>query len=190
MTALVPEGEWIHVFGERAVPFASETLLARFPLADTAADEWSPRLEFLSGAGDRWEPAYDAARAFVVPGLPGTTEATVDWDRRLGWYSFRIPPLTFEIRLYTAAALAGPWRDHGVVYRLPARWSVPRRPDGAPRYAAYAVKAHSWLGHGSDVVLTYNVNLLDGTYESAAAAAEREDAFYVPQVVRVAPWGR
>jgi hypothetical protein len=52
------------------------------------------------------------------------------------------------------------------------------------------VKAHPWLGDGSDVVLTYNVNLLDGTYESAAAAAEREDAFYVPQVVRVAPWGR
>jgi len=190
MTALVPEGDWIYLFGERARPFASETLLARFPATDVVAADWSPQLEFLSAGGDRWEPAYDPARAYVVPGLPGTTEATVQWDRRLGWYSFRIPPLTFEIRLYTAAALAGPWRDRGVVYRLPARWSEPRRPDGTPRYAAYAVKAHPWLGGGSDIVLTYNVNLLDGTYESAAAAAEREDAFYVPQVVRITPWSR
>lgn len=190
MTALVPDGDWIHVFGERAVPFASETLLARFRASDAHGADWTPRLEFLSDGGRRWLPAYDPARAFTLPGLPGTTEATVHWDRRLGWCTFRIPPFAFEIRLYTAGALAGPWRDRGVVYQLPARWSAPRRPDGTPRYAAYAVKAHPWLGDGSDVVLTYNVNLLDGTYESAAAAAEREDAFYVPQVVRVAPWGR
>jgi hypothetical protein len=187
MTALVRDGAWIYVFGERARPLASETLLARFPVADVLADTWSPHLEFLAGAGDHWDASYDATRAFVVPGLPGTTEATVYWDRRLGWYSFRIPPLTFDVRLYTAAALAGPWRDRGIVYRLPARWREPRRPDGAPRYVAYAVKAHPCLGNGSDIVLTYNVNLLDGTYDSAAAAAERQDAFYVPQVIRVTP---
>lgn len=188
MTALVPDGEWIHVVGERAGPRGSETLLARFPVADVAADVWAPHLEFLAGAGDRWSPTYVAAESFVVPGLPGTTEATVHRHPRLGWYTFRILPLTFDVRLYTADALAGPWRDRGVVYRLPPRWREPRRPDGAAVYAAYAVKAHPWLSDGDDLVLTYNVNLLDGTYESAAAAAEREDGFYVPQVVRVAPW--
>lgn len=190
MTALVPVGAWIYVFGERADPQRSETLLARFPVADVSAPSWAPHLEFLSDAGDRWDSEYDPCRAFVVPGLPGATEASVYRHPRLGWYSFRILPFTFEIRLFTAAALAGPWEDRGVVYRLPARWREPRRPDGLPRYLAYAVKAHPALGDDTSIVLTYNVNLLDGTYRSAAAAAEAEEGFYVPQVVRVAPWRR
>ena len=46
-------------------------------------------------------------------------------------------------------------------------------PDGTtPRYAAYAAKAHPELTSGHGAAVTYNVNLLSGSMESAIVANE------------------
>jgi hypothetical protein len=185
MTALVHQARHVYLFGELGTGLAQATVLARLRLADLTAEDFVVRPEYLLQRGDvlTWSPDFDEARLARVPGLPGTSEATIQHHPAWGWYTFRIPPAEFVIRLYTAELLTGPWRDRGVVYEIPAPWSTARRPDGSPRYAAYAAKAHPQLAPPAGVVVSYNVNLQDGAMESAIDAAEAEPDFYVPRLL-------
>jgi hypothetical protein len=184
-TALVPLGTHVYLFGEHGTGPGSQTVLARFDVPQGASGAWEPALEYLVGdARDlAWQHAFDAARLYPIPGLPGTSETTFHQASDGRWRTYRIPPGAFEIRLYTAASLLGPWTDEGVVARIPAPWSDARRSDGSPRYAAYAVKAHPELGSADRPVLTYNVNVTDGSFGSAVREAVREPDFYVPRTL-------
>jgi hypothetical protein len=187
-TALVPLGTHVYLFGERGTGPGSQTVLARFDVEQTATAAWEPALEYLVGdaRGLAWQRTFDAARLYPIPGLPGTSETTFHQAGDGRWRTYRIPPGTFEIRLYTASSLLGPWRDEGIVAGIPAPWSDATRSDGSPRYAAYAVKAHPELGSADRPVLTYNVNVTDGSFSSAVEEAVREPDFYVPRTL-VAP---
>ncbi|HWP67092.1 MAG TPA: hypothetical protein VNO26_14435, partial [Candidatus Limnocylindria bacterium] len=184
-TALVPLGPHVYLVGESGVGVGSTTVLARFAAAGLSGPAWPPRLEYLVGTGTdlRWTLAFDETQLYRLPGLPGTSETTFHRTRSGTWRTYRIPPGTFEIRRYSAASLLGPWTNDGVVASVPAPWSTARNPDGSFVYAAYAVKAHPELGTPERPVLTYNVNVTDGRFESAVRAATREPDFYVPQVL-------
>ena len=203
-TALVSLGERVYVLGSRDVGPKARTVLARLDVRAITDAAWSPRLEYLSGgraAGSSvWDATLDPARLHLVEGLPGTSEATVDAAPGIGWYSFQVPPLRYEVRLYTADDLLGPWHDRGVAYRLPDAWRAtrgacpdlervreeadggPLPPECEPRYAAYAAKAHPELSPGGFAV-SYNVNTWGGGYDAAVQALETLHGFYVPQLV-------
>lgn len=191
-TAIVPAGKYVYLLGQLGEATGSSTVLARFPVTEMAAATWPPKADYLltdERTGRRRFGAFDLERLHRVGGLPGTSEATVDWDPDVGWYSYRIPPLEFDVRLYTAGDLRGPWRDEGAVYRLPAPWSTAQRSDcppeqaPCPRYIAYAVKAHPELAPKGARVLSYNVNIASGSFAEAEAAAEESPGFYVPQLL-------
>jgi hypothetical protein len=175
----------VYLVGEHGVGIGSGTVLARFVIDHVADDAWQPEPEYLAFDGERpvWEAQFDETRLHRLPGLPGISETTFHRGSDDRWRTYRIPPGTFEIRCYTARTLLGPWQDNGVVYRIPAPWSTAQRPDGQPRYAAYAVKAHPELGSLDRPVLTYNVNVTDGRFESAVEEAEERPEFYVPRMV-------
>ena len=199
-TAVVPAGEWVHLVGARGVGPTAETVLARVRAerASAGADALDPQF-LMCGADGRplWSADFDPARLCPLPGLPGTSEATFEGHAGLGWVSFRIPPFTFEIRLYTASNLLGPWHDRGVVYRLPAPWSTTalvgcgpaasaaeRATDCLrPVFVAYAVKSHPELAPAGGFALSYNGNLAAGDLEQAIEAADHLPAFYVPQML-------
>lgn len=202
-TALVPHGDGLYVVGSRDAGPHARTVLARLDVHAVADRAWQPVLDYLHDAAcaaPAWQRALDPARLHVIEGLPGTSEATIDAAPGVGWYSFQVPALHYEIRLYTADDLLGPWVDRGVAYELPDGWLAtkghcpdPQRvwaeANGAPvpaecepRFAAYAAKAHPELApHGFAV--TYNVNTWGGGYEAAVHALETMPGFYVPQVV-------
>jgi hypothetical protein len=184
-TALVPLGAHVYLVGESGAGPGSTTVLARFATTDTTRAAWRPVLEYLTDEGGtaRWTTTFAEARLHRLPGLPGTSETTFDRLHDGTWRTYRIPPGTFEIRRYSAPDLLGPWTDDGVVARIPAPWSTARKPDGSPRYAAYAVKAHPELGTPERPILTYNVNITDGSFDSAVSEAERQPDFYVPRVL-------
>jgi hypothetical protein len=185
MTALVHQAGHVYVFGEQGAGLETATVLARLRTADLSTDDFTVRPEYLLRSGDvlSWSPDFDETRLYRLPGLPGTSEATIQHHPAWGWYTFRIPPAAFVIRLYTADLLTGPWRDRGVVYEIPPPWSTARGADGTPLYAVYAAKAHPQLAAADDVVVSYNVNLQGGSMESAIDAAEAEPDFYVPRLL-------
>jgi hypothetical protein len=184
-TALVPLGPHVYLVGESGVGHGSATVLARFTATDVAGAAWQPALQYLvrHGSATRWTSTFDRAQLARLPGLPGISETTFDRTGDGTWRTYRIPPGTFEIRRYSAPSLLGPWTDDGVIARIPPPWSTEKKPDGSPRYAAYALKAHPELGSPAHPVLTYNVNVTDGSFDSAVSEAVREPDFYVPRVV-------
>ncbi len=190
--AIIHLGRHVYLFGELGSGFDAHTVLARVDDDDVAANDWKPMPEYLmrDASGHlRWTREFDVTRLHRIRGLPGTSETTVMYDPELGWYSYQLPPLSFEVHLYTAPDIEGPWRDSGVVYRLPPPWSTEQNkdcPDTAftcSEYIAYAVKAHPELAPAGGRVLTYNVNLGSGSLRGAELAAERVLGFYVPQVI-------
>ncbi|HZR81686.1 MAG TPA: hypothetical protein VFD92_11360 [Candidatus Binatia bacterium] len=198
-TALVADGGWVYVFGQRGVGLDARTVLARFVAADVARDGWQPEPEYLVGRdAATWTRSFALDDLQEVAGLPGTSEAVFEHSERFGWVTFQIPPLAYEIRMYTAPALAGPWSDRGVVYRIPPPWSTEVRTDcrspeigcGWERFVAYAAKSHPGLAPPGGFAVTYNVNLFSGTLESARETAESRDDFYVPQFVAGTPFPR
>ncbi len=182
-TALVPRGGEIYVFGARGPPGESETVVARLRVEDVLRPGWVPRPEYLvDGADGRpaWSTRFEPERLHAVEGLPGTSEATIRRDALSGrWVSYRIPALSFEVHRFTAVRLVGPWRDEGVVYRVPPPWSASR----SPRFAAYAVREHPELAAPGASVLSYNVNVAFGTLCQAIDAIEAIDDFYVPRLL-------
>lgn len=201
--ALVPHDDHVYVVGSRDAGPHAQTVLARLDARAVADRAWQPALDYLHdgvGGAPVWETALDPTRLHVIAGLPGTSETTIDAAPGVGWYTFQVPALHYEIRLYTADDLLGPWVDRGVAYALPDAWLAtkghcpdPQRvraeanggpvpPECEPRFAAYAAKAHPELAtHGFAV--TYNVNTWGGGYEAAVHALETMPGFYVPQVV-------
>jgi hypothetical protein len=205
-TALVPHGDDLYVLGSRDVGPDARSIVARLDVRAIEQPDWSPRLEYLRADPDGapfWDATLDAARLYVIDGLPGTSEATIDAAPGIGWYSFQVPPLGYEIRLYTASDLLGPWQDRGVVYELPDVWRATRgacpdvearraraAADGTslppacdPRYAAYAAKAHPQLASDGGFAVSYNVNTWGGGLDAAVHALESRNGFYVPQLV-------
>jgi hypothetical protein len=185
-TALVADGkDLVHVVGEHGTGSGSQTVLARFSTRDVAEPAWRPALEYLQvrDGAPVWERAFDEARLYRIPGLPGISETTFHRARDGTWRTYRVPPGTFDVRLYVGGALTGPWRDAGVVYRIPAPWSTQKAADGSPAFAAYAAKAHPELGTADAPALTYNVNVLSGDFAHAIRIAEHYPAFYVPRVL-------
>jgi hypothetical protein len=185
-TALVARGDHVYLFGSRGGATEARTILARLRVADLLARELRFRPSYLLETDDGalvWSETFDGSRLHEIPGLPGTSEATVDRDPHSGrWSSFQIPPLAFEVREYTAERLIGPWRDEGPVYSIPPPWSA-ERPGGETPFAAYAAKSHPELVPPSAGALSYNVNVAFGTLEEAIEALETIEGFYVPQMV-------
>lgn len=207
--ALVVLGDDAYLFGSRGVGLDATTVLARMDVADASASDWSPRLHYLlatrEGGVVEWSDTLDEARLHEIPGLPGTSEATIDAAPGAGWYTFRIPALGYDIRLYTADDLLGPWHDRGVAYEVPAEWRATRgdcpdpeaaraaaeggpvEPACEPRYAAYAPKSHPELASPSGFAVSYNVNTWGGGLDAAVQALETLPGFYVPQLVATPP---
>lgn len=200
-TALVTEAPYLYVVGQRGVGFEARAVLCRVRLRDVADRDWQPRPEFLvagaPGADPVWSevPGTPDAPLFEIPGLPGTSEATFERTGGLGWVTFRIPPLGFEVHAYTAPDLRGPWSDRGIVYRVPPPWSTAAHMDcltpeagcGQERFAAYAVKSHPELAPAGGFALSYNVNLLAGSVKAAEQAAAELEGFYMPQMIAGVP---
>jgi len=198
-TALVAVDEWIYVVGSDGVGGAARMVLARFPAKDLAQPGWKPELEYWletppGGAGGvrtLWSRTFDRDRLHAVPGLAGTSEAVFTFNEDWGWYTFQIDPLSFDVRMYSAPVMEGPWRDRGLAYRIPAPWSTERiacpsvAGDCPLRFGAYAAKAHPELAAWRSVpfALSYNVNVSDGSGHAAKHAAESVHGFYVPQLV-------
>jgi hypothetical protein len=203
-TALVRAGDFVYLLGSRDVGPDAVTVAARIGADRLADGDWRPEPEFLlhepDGSPPYWSDELDPRRLHVVPGLPGTSEAAIDAAGGLGWYTFQIPALRYEIRLYAADDLLGPWTDRGAVYELPAPWSTTTRgpcpapppPDAPPGevptacehvYAAYAPKPHPELAPPGGHAATYNVNVWAGGLEAAVRALEAMPAFYVPQML-------
>jgi len=194
-TGLVLLGDHVYVIGQQDVGFDARTVVARMPVGDFERPGWTPRPEYLARARDGGPPTWraDAAMTELAPieGLPGTSEAVFELHPDLGWVTFQIPPLSFEIRMYTAPDLLGPWSERGTVYWIPPPWSTEEQVDcptpvlacGFDRFATYAAKSHPELAPPGGFAVTWNVNLANGTLETAERAAEEHDAFYVPQFV-------
>jgi hypothetical protein len=193
-TALVPEGGFVHVVGQRGVGFYAGTVLARLARDAITRPGWEPALEYLldtEHGRTTWSRVLEVDRLHVVEGLPGTTEATFEHHRGRGWLTYRLPPFGNTIEQYSASALEGPWHDDGVAYTLPAPWSGPCHapaqtcPGGG--WIVYGVKSHPQLAPPGHVVLTYNVNLLDDRGGDSAGELREVPGFYVPRVVSGPP---
>ena len=188
--AMALVGRHVYLFGSLGSGFEVATVLSRVEVDDVGKPAWRPQPEYLQRAPDgalHWTHEFDLERLHAVRGLPGTSETTVQYDPAVGWYSYQLQPLGFDIHLYTAPDLEGPWRDSGTVYRLPSPWSTERRskcPGGALTcmvYVAYAVKGHPELAPAGGRVLSYNVNA--GSSKDVERAAEQVSGFYVPQII-------
>ena len=139
-------------------------------------------------------PEFHLDALHRLSGLPGTSEATLDHHPQLGWLTFQIAPLDFDVRAFTARELVGPWSELGVVYRIPPPWSalprvrcqIPEIACGQDHYAAYAVKSHPELAPPRGVALSYNVNLFFGDLEATVSELDGL-GFYVPQLLAGAP---
>jgi hypothetical protein len=191
-TALVHLDPYLYIFGLLGNGLGARTVLARIPASEAGSGSWAPRPEYLqrdSGGRLHWTREFAPDRLHPVRGLPGTSEATVQYSPGTGWFTYQIPPLEFEIRLFTSTNLEGPWRDRGAVYELPPPWPTGQRPDCTPigpacrAYIAYAAKSHPELAPPGDRIVSYNVNLGSGQLPDAERAAEEVEGFYVPQMV-------
>jgi hypothetical protein len=190
--AMAHVGRHVYVFGQVGSAFDARTVLARFAVDDMNAPEWTPAPQYLmrdAQGGLAWSASFDVDRLYRLRGLPGTSETTVLHDPDVGWYSYQLEPLGFDVHLYTAPDLEGPWRDSGVVYRVPPPWSTTRTTSCPPpetrclAYIVYAVKAHPELAPTGGRALSYNVNLGSGSLREAEDAAERVPGFYVPRMI-------
>src|SRR5262249_54048544 len=132
-SALVPSESYVYAFGQLDVGFHARTVVSRLALDAIDRPGWQPRPEYWlrgeNGAAPAWSGRFALDRLQEIDGLPGTSEAAFERSAELGWVTFQIPPLAFEIHAYTAPDLLGPWRDRGVVYRVPPPWSTTPRLD-------------------------------------------------------------
>ncbi|MFW6104592.1 MAG: DUF4185 domain-containing protein [Candidatus Bipolaricaulota bacterium] len=152
--ALVKQDEWVYVFGQKGKGLSSKTVLAKIRISDAKKGAWSKQLKFVD---EKWKPSPPPD---PIEGLPGTSETTIQYSPFFGWYCLQIPPFSFNIRLYTAERITGPWRDRGAVYTIPSPWSTEKTDGGKHVFSTYAAKSHPELAEEeSEIVLTYNINL-------------------------------
>lgn len=182
-TALLKKDDWIYLFGQKGTGFSSKTFVAKIHPRDAEKGAWERKLNFAEG---EWK-SNSAPEA--LEGLPGTAETTIQHNSFFGWYCLQIPPFSFEVHLYTAEKITGPWRDQGTVYGVPSPWSKKKTKKGKHIFSAYAAKSHPELAEKeNEVVLTYNVNLnsfVPGLTDKLQDYIEKEKyrKLYVPQFV-------
>ena len=181
--ALVKQDKWIYIFGQKGTGFSSKTVLAKIRVLDVKKGNWSKRLNFADG---KWKSDLPPD---PINGLPGTSETTIQHNPFFGWYCLQIPPLSFDIHLYTSESITGPWRDQGAVYTIPSPWSLKKTEGGKHVFSAYAAKSHPELAEGdNEIVLTYNVNLnpfVQGLASKLEGYIEQKkySELYIPQFV-------
>lgn len=181
-TAAVVQGDWLYIFGCQTLKTStttSNTVLSRIRLSNAEASAWS-QMQYWHG-GHRWqtkavEPSNNLAK---VPGLPGISEMSLAHNSVLGWYTLQIPALSFDVHLYTARVLTGPWIDQGVLYTVPQPW----RPVAKDDVIVYAAKVHPELADNDEIVFTYNINQLDFTALINNLTKEKYGWLYIPQFV-------
>jgi len=184
-TALVKKEEWVYLFGKRGTGFSAKTVLSRIRVEEAAKGNWQ---KFLYWADGKW---LAQSKPDTVEGLPGTSETTIQHNSFFGWYCLQIPPLSYEVHLYTAERITGPYQDRGAIYTIPAPWSEARMEKGKRLFIAYAAKSHPELTQKKDqIVLTYNVNLnpfvkgLSGKLQKYLTKKKYE-GLYLPQFVSI-----
>ena len=182
----------VYIFGSTSEGFNVNAVLSRVEVEAMTAPTWSAEPEYLmvDDTGSLfWGSDFEFDRLHVVRGLPGVSETTIQYDPDLGWFSYQLEPFGFQIQLYTAPDLEGPWRNSGVVYEIPSPWSTEKQECTAaagascPSYIAYAVKAHPELAPENGHVISYNVNVTSGVLRAAEEATENVHGFYVPQML-------
>ena len=214
-TAILDRGEWTWLVGSVGDALSAHTVLARLETRKLKLFDRSIELEYWQNDHNGvpgWDSRFDPSRLHRLEGLPGASEASFVQTSSGTWATWQIPPLQFDILLYTATDLRGPWHEQGVVYTIPPPWNTPTRrtllkharlrgprparrpvhrgstlacPSASPdRYMAYSPKSHPELADGNGQVLTYNVNIFFGTLLQAESAIETVPGFYVPRVIR------
>ena len=149
--------------------------LARISEANLLAFEWDG-LTFWGGAAVGWVVRpWDAAPLYAGPYTEGSL-----FKHPLGfYYVVGLQAGMADVMIYSAASLTGPWGG-ALAYALP--------PLGA-NDVAYAAKAHPELAQAEDeIVISYNINCLDGASGGASDAREepggRPTAANDPQLAR------
>jgi len=182
---LLVNDNWFYIYGNSGSGYNAKTVLSRIKTTQAKKGQWSKRLYWNNG---KWK---SDARPSPIEGLPGTSEATVNYNSFFGWYTLQIPPLSFDVHLYTAEKLAGPWKDQGVVYKIPSPWSTEQTSKGEPVFIAYATKSHPELAtKENQIVFTYNANLdpfvhdLTGKLKDYIGREKYID-LYIPQFVSI-----
>ncbi len=182
-SAVVKKDGWIYLFGQKGKGLSSKTVLAKISVSEAAKGSWGERLYFVDG---KWKPGSSPA---AINGLPGTSETTIQYNQFFGWYSLHIPPFSFDVHLYTAESITGPWRDQGAVYTIPSTWSTKKTDKGKHVFSAYAAKSHPELAKAeNEIVFTYNVNLnpfvpsLNNKLQDYIEKKKYEE-LYIPQFV-------
>lgn len=189
-TATVVQDDWLYIFGCQTIKKASttnsSTVLSRIRLSDAESSTWS-QIQYWHG-GHRWqkETATPSNELGKVPGLPGISEMSLAHNPVLGWYTLQIPALSFDVHLYTARALTGPWLDHGVIYTVPQRWKLAGKANYADDFIVYAAKIHPELSkNDNEIVFTYNINQIDFMALINNLKKEKYWQLYIPQFVVV-----
>lgn len=184
-SAIVKQKDFVYIFGQRGTGVGSRTVLARLRVSDVK-DADPASWEYWGKEG--WSAKQNPSS---IPGLPGISETTIQRNSFLGWYSLQIPPLSYDVHLYTANKITGPWKDQGVVYEIPAPWDNSKTDEGKPIFIAYAAKSHPELADSDNqIVFTYNVNLdpfVSGLTDKLGEYLKKEEyeGLYVPQFVSI-----
>lgn len=186
-TAAVVQDTWLYIFGSQEVndgSHTSNTVLSRIRLTSAESGHWSD-IEYWLGE-DRWQKNLLSSSESLgkVPGLPEESEMSFGHNKTLGWYTVQIPVWSFDVHLYTAQALTGPWVDQGVIYTIPSPWNPADNPDPTSSFFIYAAKVHPELSQtDAEIVFTYNVNQMDPQGLISNVAKPQYWGLYVPQFV-------
>lgn len=182
-SAITRQNDWLYLFGQKGTGLSSKTLVSKIRVGTAKKGNWDERLYYGDG---NWK---EGRKAEPLKNLPGTSETTIQHNSFFGWYCLQIPPFGFDIHLYTAAAITGPWKDRGAVYSVPSPWSTEKTKKGKHVFSAYAAKSHPELtDRFNEIVLTYNLNLnpfasdLGGNLQQYIGK-EKYEGLYVPQFV-------
>lgn len=180
-TAAVKKDDWLYIFGSMHIHAntPAHIVLSRIQVENAETAHWTS-LEYWSH--HHWTKKLTSPNALdAIPGLPGTSEMSLGYNDYIGWYTVSIPALTFDIHLYTAKQLTGPWQDQGIIYHIP-------RPIRASvgHFIAYAAKVHPELATTTnEIVLTYTINQLDTRAFVKNIEKESYWWLYIPQFVTV-----
>ncbi len=130
-----------------------------------------------------------------IEGLPWMTEASILHLKASNkWLALNIVPFTFEVHLYEANKLSGPWKDEGVIYRIPEPWRSTKK-DGQHVFMSYAPKFHPGLGYlASEGKLRFTFSYINNlnTFSlpslwdtDGASLLKEQPLLYTPIFVRV-----
>ena len=130
-----------------------------------------------------------------IEGLPWMTEASVFYLKASNrWLALNISPFTFDVHLYQANKLIGPWKDMGVIYSIPDPWRSTKKGENNV-FISYATKFHPGLGYSESegklsFIFSYINNLntfsLPALWDTdGKALLKRYPLLYTPILVQV-----